>query len=99
MTDSQINYSTLLTNWDYFQSKVSMAGQFVRLCLDGDLEALRAALCDGVDVNTADGDGWPVWSGLFWALTNRHTAVASVLLAEEGIDVNFVWHYRIAFGC
>ena len=73
MTDSQINYSTLLTNWDYFQSQLKMAGQFVRLCLDGDLEAVQAALRDGVDVNTADGNGW---LGLFWALTSRHTAGA-----------------------
>ena len=90
MTDSQINYSNLLTNWDYFQSQLKMAGQFVRLCLDGGLVAVRAALRDGVDVNTADGDGW---LGLFWALTSRHSAVASVLLAEEGIDVNFVGEF------
>ena len=61
--------------------------RFVRLCSDGDLEGVRAALQGGVDVNSLDRDGW---TGLMMALSRRHTAVARLLLGQEGIDVNIV---------
>ena len=73
-------------NSDTLKSEQIMAGQFGRSCCNGDLEGVRAALHAGVDVN-AEVDGW---TGLFWALEYKHTAVAMLLLAQEGIDVNHV---------
>ena len=64
-----------------------MADQFGRLCRNGNLEGVQAALHSGVDVNTTDVAGLP---GLFYAVECNHTAVARILLAQEGIDVNLV---------
>ena len=57
------------------------------LCSEGDLEGVKAALQSGVDVNSRDALGY---TGLMRALWKRHTAVASLLLEQEGIDVNIV---------
>lgn len=35
-----------------------MAAEFVKLCCDGDLEGVRAALQSGVDVNSKGEDGY-----------------------------------------
>ena len=62
-----------------------MAAEFVKLCWDGDLEGVQAALQSGVDVNSTDEDGQ---TGLMRSLLNRRTGVASLLLEQEGIDIN-----------
>ena len=64
-----------------------MAAEFVKLCSDGDLEGVQAALQDGVNVNSKDRFGQ---TGLMGALCRSHTAVASLLLGQEGIDVNII---------
>ena len=66
-----------------------MAQQFVALCRDGDLEGVRAALQGGADVNIRVANlQYGAMNGLTWALINKHTAVASLLLAHEGIEAN-----------
>ena len=57
----------------------------MKMCSDGDLEGVRDALQRGVDVNSRDAHGG---TGLRRALWNSHTAVASLLLEQEGIDVD-----------
>ena len=72
-----------------------MAAGFVELCLDGDFEEVRAALQSGVDVNSMDGHGWmDGLTGLMGSLANGHTEVASLLLEQEGIDINIISDYR-----
>ena len=66
-----------------------MAQQFVALCRDGDLEGVRAALQGGADVNTKFADIlYEAMNGLTWALINKHTEVASLLLAHEDIKAD-----------
>ena len=60
---------------------------FVKLCFDGDLEAVRAALQFGVDVNSKDKYGQ---TGLMKALFGKRTAVARLLLNQRGINVNII---------
>ena len=67
-----------------------MAATLARLCSEGDLEGVRDALQSGVDVNSRDALGY---TGLMRALWKRHTAVASLLLEQEGIDVDIVSDY------
>ena len=62
-----------------------MAAEFVELCSDGDLKGVQAALQSGVDVNSTNGEGQ---TGLMMSLENKHTEVASLLLEQEGIDIN-----------
>ena len=62
-----------------------MAKKFVELCRDGDLEGVQAALQSGVDVNSRDEDGQ---TGLMVSVLMGHTGVASLLLEQEGIDIN-----------
>ena len=62
-----------------------MAAEFVNLCLDGDLEGVRDSLQSGVDVKSRGALGE---TGLMEALFRRHTAVASLLLEQGGLDVN-----------
>ena len=62
-----------------------MAVEFVRLCVVGDLEGVQAALQSGADVNSQNEGGE---TGLMKALIRRHTAVARLLLEQEGIDIN-----------
>ena len=47
----------------------NMAAEFVKMCSDGDLEGVRAALQSGVDVNSRDGLGE---TGLMRALSLIH---------------------------
>ena len=61
-----------------------MAQEFVRLCLNGDLEGVQAALQSGIDVNSQSG----VMTGLRAALWWNSTAVVRLLLEQEGIDIN-----------
>ena len=62
-----------------------MAVEYVRLCCNGDLEGVQAALQSGTDVNSQNDFGK---TGLMMALSWRHTAVARLLLEQEGIDIN-----------
>ena len=64
-----------------------MALPFHELCKVGDLEGVSAALQAGFDVNSRGQNGR---TGLVRALEGRHTSVASLLLEQEGIDVNIV---------
>ena len=59
--------------------------KFVKLCYQGDLESVRAALQGGVDVNRKRGGGM---TGLMLALRWRHTEIVRLLLEQEGVDVN-----------
>ena len=62
-----------------------MAAEFVKMCHRGDLEGVQAALQSGVDLNSRGEQGE---TGLMWSLVNKHTEVASLVLEEEGIDIN-----------
>jgi len=61
-----------------------MAVEYVRLCCNGDLEGVQAALQSGTDVNSQIGIGK---TGLRAALIGRRTAVVRLLLEQEGIDI------------
>ena len=61
-----------------------MAEAFVRMCGDGDLDAVQAALQSGTNVNSRGVCGY---TGLMWALWEKQTAVARLLL-DEGCDIN-----------
>ena len=67
--------------------RATLAQQFVDLCCVGDLEDVRAAVQNGVDVNMKAEDGR---TGLITALMYRQSEVASFLLGTEGVDVDVV---------
>ena len=58
---------------------------FVFQCEQGDLEGVKAALERGANVNTTYGNGW---TGLIWAVRNKHNSVVELLLKTPNIDVN-----------
>ena len=64
--------------------------RFKKLCKDGDIEGVQAAIDNGADVNEVDCDGW---TGLMSALFERHNNVAQLLLNHPQIDVNKVDGY------
>ena len=64
-----------------------MVAEFVKLCHDGNLEWVRAALQVGVDVNSKDKYGQ---TGLMKALLGKRAAVARLLLKQRGINVNII---------
>ena len=57
----------------------------LRAAEDGDVEALKAALAAGADVNIVDDDGY---AALYHAADQGHEEVAAALLEVPGIDVN-----------
>lgn len=57
----------------------------LRAAEDGDVEALKAALAAGADVNTVDDDGY---TALYHAADQGHEEVVAALLEVPGIDVN-----------
>ena len=57
----------------------------VKLCKDGDLEGVKAALQSGVDVNTKGELGR---TGLIEAVRYNHSSVVELLLKTPNIDVN-----------
>ena len=57
----------------------------VDLCWQGDLERVRAALGRGEGVNSVSGGGW---TGLMYAVRNKHNSLVQLLLQQPGIDVN-----------
>ena len=69
-----------------------MAAKLIRLCYEGDLEGVRAALQSGVDVNSKDEGGQTglLRSLMAWrfVVKQKPIAVASLLLEQEDIDVN-----------
>ena len=58
---------------------------FVKLCKDGRLEEVRAALAMGQDVNSRDGHNH---TGLMLALYRGHNSVVELLLSQPSLDVN-----------
>ena len=60
---------------------------FWRLCRDGDIEGVQAAIDNRANVNEEDDSGW---TGLMWALGKRHNNVVQLLLNHPQIDVNKV---------
>ena len=69
-----------------------MDREFVGLCSEGDVEGVQAALQSGTDVNCRKGDGTRE-TGLMVALNRRKTAMARLLLEQEGIDINICDNY------
>ena len=67
--------------------RATLAQQFVDLCCVGDLEDVRAAVQNGVDVNMKAEDGR---TGLITALMYKQSEVASFLLGTDGVDVDVV---------
>ena len=64
--------------------------QFHRLCWNGDLKGVQAALQAGFDVNSETEFGE---RGLMAAVITGRTAVVSLLLKQEGIEVDIVGAY------
>ena len=60
---------------------------FWELCFDGDVEAVKAAIENGADVNEANAVGG---TGLMYALNRSHNDVVRVLLQLPHIEVNKV---------
>ena len=60
---------------------------FWRLCRDGDIEGVQAAIDNGANVNEEDDSGW---TGLMLALGNSQNNVVQLLLNHPQIDVNKV---------
>ena len=56
-----------------------------KLCRDGNIERLRAALASGQDINRSDED---FTTGLMWALIRGHNSVVELLLSQPSLDVN-----------
>ena len=54
-------------------------------CNDGQLERVRLALRDGVDVNRTDEHGAPA---LVFAVHNKHHGIVKLLLEQPDIEVN-----------
>ena len=61
--------------------------RFHRLCWNGDLKGVRAALQAGFDVNSETEFGE---RGLMGAVINGQTAMVSLLLEQKGIEVDIV---------
>ena len=64
-----------------------MADRFVKLCSDGDLVGVQAALQNGSDVNCKD---WSCMNGLASAWLNKQATLANLLMAQEGIEAKTV---------
>ena len=64
--------------------------QFYEFCCMGDLKGVRAALQGGLDVNTESEAGC---RGLMAAVKYGSNAVVSLLLKQEGIEVDIVGAY------
>ena len=67
-----------------------MAEEFFERCRKGDLEGVQAALQSGADVNSKNENGL---TGLMMAVSGNHTAVARLLLEQEGIDISICDKY------
>ena len=63
--------------------------RFWRLCSDGDIEGVQAAIDNGTDVNEDNANGLG-WTGLMVALHHSQNNVVQLLLNHPQIDVNKV---------
>ena len=82
--DQQAEQFVDLCSRGNLESLEAMEAEFVELCYRGDLEGVRAALQSGADVNSKRAGQ----TGLMTVLKMKHIAVTSLLLEQEGIDVN-----------
>ena len=62
--------------------------EFVRLCRQGDLEAVKAALLAGVDVNSKESWSGYTRTGLIWALIGKHNDVVQHLLNIKDLNIH-----------
>ena len=58
---------------------------FLEACKNGDEAKVNAAIVLGVEINNKDADGW---TGLLWAIVNKHENIVDILLAHPLIDIN-----------
>ena len=58
---------------------------FLEACKNGDEAKVNAAIVLGVEINNKDADGW---TGLLWAIVNKHEQIVDILLAHPLIDIN-----------
>ena len=56
-----------------------------KLCKDGNLAKVRAALARGEDVNSKNSVGS---TALIWAVMNKHNSIVKLLLDQPAVDVN-----------
>ena len=59
-------------------------GLLRKACLDGNIEAVKQHIADGVDVNAPNTYGW---TALYWASSRGHKEIVELLIAN-GADVN-----------
>ena len=74
--------------------------QFISYCRTGNLEGVRTALENGLDVNTKNPRVGCAChdrsrTGLIWALLGKHNNVVQLLLNTPGIDVNYLDCWRM----
>ena len=74
--------------------------QFISCCRTGNLEGVRTALENGLDVNTKNPRVACACldrsrTGLIWALLGKHNNVVQLLLNTPGIDVNYLDCWRM----
>ena len=65
--------------------------RFKRLCMDGDIEGVQAAIDNGADVNEEDALSFA--TGLMLTLYIEHNDVVQLLLNHPQIDINKVNRY------
>ena len=66
-----------------------MSCEIVKLCANGDLKGVKAALQSGANVNSWSDSVEDGWTGLMEAVHNHHNSVVAFLLSEPNIDVNW----------
>lgn len=77
-----------------------MEGRFLNSCKTGDLEGVKAALENGIDVNIISKNRCSISgnkTGLMWALLRNLNHVVEFLLSTPNIDVNYKnWEFETA---
>jgi len=82
-----VNNITSITGAGQVESDTTMS--LVELCMEGDLEGVKAALQSGADVNTKSEHVWnDGWTGLMKAVFLKNNSVVALLLNTPNIDVN-----------
>ena len=56
-----------------------------KMCEQGNLAGVRAALARGEDVNSKDGNNT---TGLMWAVKQKHNSIVRLLLEQPTLDLN-----------
>ena len=64
---------------------VNLENLFLEACKGGDEAKVNAAIALNVNINIKDADGW---TGLLWAIVNKHENIVDILLAHPAIDIN-----------